>query len=154
MINSYDDLKAQRALAHNDLEVAKSRLNADTRSWKEDLKPLRLVSSVAGNMFTNRAVGKGKKGLIGQGVQLGLNAVIARTALRRLPLPLNIVLPHVLQNVAINYTQKNGKDWLIKGLRWVKKITEEKPESAEVAQEVLVPLNEVDAPLPAPSQSS
>ena len=127
MIKTYDDLKAQRALAHNDLQLAKSKLSADTESWKEEVKPLRVVSSIAGSLFTNRFMGKGKKGLVGRGLQLGVNAILAKTALKGLPTPLNMILPHVIENAALNYTQKNGRDWLIKGLRWVKKITEEDP---------------------------
>lgn len=128
MIKSYDDLKAQRALAHNDLQLAKSKLSADTESWKEETKPIRMVGSIAQNLFTNRLVGKGKKGLVGNGLQLGLNAILAKTALKALPTPLNIILPHVIENVALNYTEKNGRDWLIKGLRWIKEVTEDDSE--------------------------
>lgn len=128
MIKSYDDLKAQRALAHNDLQLAKSKLSADTESWKEQAKPIRMVGSIAKNLFTNRMVGKGKKGLMGNGLQLGLNALLAKTALRALPTPLNILVPYVIENVALNYTEKNGRDWLIQGLRWVKKVTDEDTE--------------------------
>ncbi len=134
MIKSYDDLKAQRALAHNDLQLAKSKLTADTESWKQEAKPLRMISSVAKNLFTNRMLGKGKKGMVGKGLQLGLNAVLAKTALKSLPTPLNMILPMVIENAALNYTKENGRDWLIKGLRWVKKATEEdpKPQAAVV----------------------
>ncbi|TDB65190.1 hypothetical protein [Arundinibacter roseus] len=145
MINSYDDLKAQRAQAHNDLQVAKSRLIADSRNWQEEVKPLRLVSSVARQMFTNKLVGSGKKGLLGNGLQLGLNTLIGRTALRRLPMPLNILLPHVLENVAINYTQKNGRDWLIAGLKWVKKVTDEKEPEVKLIEKEAASMGEFDS---------
>lgn len=126
MINSYDDLKAQRAQAHNDLQVAKSLLTADTREWQEAAKPLNVVGNVAQKLFSNKLTGsKGKKGLIGKGVQLGFNALLSRTILRRLPFPLNLVLPHALENVAINFVDANGRDYLIKALEWVKEITEE-----------------------------
>lgn len=126
MINSYDDLKAQRAQAHNDLQVAKSRLTADTREWQDAAKPLNVVASVAKNLFTNKLTGsKGKKGLIGKGVQLGFNALLSKTVLKRLPFPLNLFLPHALENVAINFVDSNGRDYLIKALEWVKEITEE-----------------------------
>ncbi len=138
MIKSYDDLKAQRALAHNDLQLAKSKLTADTEAWKQEAKPLRMVGMVASNLFTNRLLGKGKKGLIGNGLQLGLNAVLAKTALRSLPTPLNVILPYVIENAALNYTTQNGRGWLIKGLRWVKKVTEEDPEPEMSA--VLIPI--------------
>jgi hypothetical protein len=141
MINSYDDLRAQRAQAHNDLQVAKSRLDADSRSWQQEVKPLKAVSSIAGNMFTN-PFSKGKKGMMTTGIQMGVNAILGKTILKKLPTPLNIVLPHVIQNVAINYTKQNGRDWLIKGLRWIKDITEEKPEKENKVDALVV----VEAP--------
>jgi hypothetical protein len=145
MINSYDDLKAQRALAHNDLQIAKSKLTADTESWKQEAKPLRMVGMVASNLFTNRLLGKGKKGLIGNGLQLGLNAVLAKTALKSLPTPLNIILPQVLENAALNYTQQNGREWLIKGLKWIKKVTED---NSETETAVVLVQNEIPSYLP------
>ncbi len=144
MINSYDDLKAQRAQAHNDLQLAKSKLTADSRSWQEGAKPLRVVTTVAKNMFSNQLIGKGKKGLIGKGVQLGVNSVLAQTALKGLPLPIRFLLPQVVENVAINYTNTNGREWLIKGLRWIKKITEEKdPQPGVIKTEALVPMKDI-----------
>lgn len=128
MINSYDDLKAQRAKAHNDLEVAKVKLIADTRSWQEEVKPLNTITSAAKYMLTNKAIADSKNSLMGHGIQFGVNTLLAKTAFRGLPGPLSVVVPHVLENVAINYTKDHGRDWLIKGLRWVKKITDEKPE--------------------------
>lgn len=127
MINSYDDLKAQRAQAHNDLQVAKSRLTADTREWQDAASPLNVVGTVAKNLFSNKLTGgTGKKGLIGKGVQLGFNALLSRTILKRLPFPLNLFLPHAIENAAINFVDSNGRDYLIKALEWVKEITEEK----------------------------
>ncbi len=129
MINSYDDLKAQRAKAHNDLQVAKSRLTADTREWQDTVKPLNIVGTAAKKMFTNKVTGgNGKKGLVGKGVQMGINALLAKTALKSLPFPLNLILPHAAQNVAINYVDENGRDYLIKALQWVKEITEPEEE--------------------------
>lgn len=72
---------------------------------------------------------------MGNGLQLGLNAILAKTALRALPTPLNIILPHVIENVALNYTEKNGRDWLIKGLRWIKEITEDDSEPTKLLLE-------------------
>jgi hypothetical protein len=151
MINSYDDLKAQRARAHNDLQVAKSRLDEDSRTWQEEVRPLKAVSTVASTMFTNPLVKKSKRGLVGTGVQMGINAVLGKTILKRLPTPLNIIVPHVVQNVALNYTEKNGRDWLIKGLRWIKDITEEKPEPQEARVKALIVVEEPVQTLPAPT---
>jgi hypothetical protein len=145
MIKNYEELKAQREEAIKKLEMAKLRLTEDTNDWKEEVKPLGVVTSVAENLFTNKVVGKGAKGLLGNGIQLGFNAVMAKTALRRLPTPLNIIVPQVLQNVTLNYIQEHGRDWLIAGLRWFKKVTE----SDEPNTELLVPAVE-DPTLPKP----
>ncbi len=151
MIKTYDDLKAQRALAHNDLQLAKSKLTADTESWKEQAKPLRMVSAIASNLFTNRLGGGGRKGLVGKGLQLGLNTILAKTALKSLPTPLNFLLPQVIENAALNYTDRNGRGWLIKGLQWVKKVTEEDPEPEATAAVLVQP--ETSAYIPTvPSQ--
>lgn len=128
MIKNYDELKAQREEAKRKLEIAKSQLAEDTEDWKKEVEPLGIVTNVAENLFMNKMAGKGPKGLLGNGIQLGFNAIMAKTALRRLPTPLNIIVPQILQNVVINYTQEHGRDWLIAGLRWVKRVTEEPPE--------------------------
>jgi hypothetical protein len=104
-----------------------------------------MVGMVASNLFTNRLLGKGKKGLIGNGLQLGLNAVLAKTALKSLPTPLNIILPQVLENAALNYTQQNGREWLIKGLKWIKKVTED---NSETETAVVLVQNEIPSYLP------
>jgi hypothetical protein len=137
MINSYDDLKAQRAKAHNDLEVAKVKLMSDSRSWKEQVKPLKAITSVAGFMFTNKAIKNSRNGLMGHGIQFGVNTLLSKTAFKRLPGPLSVMVPHVIENVAINYTKTHGRDWLIKGLRWIKNITEEQPEKQPAALAVV-----------------
>lgn len=135
MINSYDDLKAQRAKAHNDLQLAKSQLDADQREWKKEAKPLAIVSSVAQKMVNSKT---GKKGPVGMGLQLGINAVLARTILKRLPFPFNLFVPHMAQNLAFNYANEYGREGLIKVLRWVRDITEEDDEVPEITELVVV----------------
>lgn len=58
---------------------------------------------------------------------MGVNAILAKTALRRLPPPLNFVVPLVVKNVIVKHGVPEGRELLLKGLRWVKKNTEEKP---------------------------
>lgn len=147
MIKNYEELKAQREEAIKKLELAKLQLAADTDDWKEEVKPLGVVRSVAENLFTNKVAGNGAKGLLGNGIQLGFNTIMAKTALRSLPTPLNIIVPQVLQNVTLNYTQKHGRDWLIAGLRWVKKVTDEPAEAEQPTMGLLVPVGE-DPALP------
>jgi len=134
MINSYDDLKAQRAKAHNDLQLAKAHLDADQREWQEGTKPLAIVSSLAQKMVKTKA---GEKGPMGIGLQLGINALMARTVLKRLPFPLNLFVPHLAQNLAFNYANEYGRDALIKALEWVRDITEE-DEAFETTELVVV----------------
>ncbi len=135
MINSYDDLKAQRAKAHNDLQVAKSQLDADQREWKEEAKPLAIVSNVAKKMVKTKT---GKKGAVGTGLQLGINALLAKTVLKRLPFPFNLFVPHMAQNLAFNYANEfgrgYGRDLLIKGLEWVRDITEDDDEVLQITE--------------------
>jgi len=122
MINSYDDLKAQRAKAHNDLQLAKAHLAADQREWQEGAKPLEIVSSLAQKMVRSKT---GEKGPMGIGLQMGVNALLARTVLKRLPFPLNLFVPHLAQNLVFNYANEYGREALIKTLEWVRDITEE-----------------------------
>ena len=68
-------------------------------------------------------------GLVGQGVHSGI-ATLSRTVLRRLPTPLNYVAPMVVEKLIIRHGIPAGTDVLLKGLRWVKKVTDEKPASA------------------------
>ena len=135
MINSYDDLKAQRAKAHNDLQVAKSRLDADQREWKEETKPLAIVSSVAKKMVKSKT---GQKGPAGMGLQLGINALLSRTVLKKLPFPFNLFVPHLAQNLAFNYANQYGRDALIKVVEWVREVTEEDEEISETAELAVV----------------
>ncbi|WP_373515624.1 hypothetical protein [Persicitalea sp.] len=135
MINSYEDLKAQRAKAHNDLQLAKSQLTADQREWKEGTKPLAIVSSVAQKMVKTKT---SKKGIVGTGVQMGINTLLAKTVLKRLPFPFNHFVPHMAQNLAFNYADTYGRQGLIKVLHWVKDITEEDDEVAETTELVVV----------------
>lgn len=135
MINSYDDLKAQRAKAHNDLQVAKSRLDADQRDWKKGAEPLAIVSSVVQKMVKSKM---GQKGPAGMGLQMGINALLARTVLKKLPFPLNLFIPNMAQNLAFNYANEYGREGLIKVLEWVRDITEEDDDVPETTELIVV----------------
>ena len=89
-----------------------------------------MLTSVASSMVKTKP---GKKGAVGTGVQLGVNALLAKTVLKRLPFPFNLFLPHMVQNLAFNYVDKYGREYLIKGLEWVRDITEEDEEDVEVS---------------------
>lgn len=69
----------------------------------------------------------GPDGPAGRGVEMGLSAVLARTALKRLPVPFNLVVPLVVERVLMKHGIEEGREILLKGLRWVKKATDEEP---------------------------
>ncbi|GAB2776222.1 hypothetical protein GCM10027275_19210 [Rhabdobacter roseus] len=126
-IKSVDDLRAQQAQAHNDLQIAKSRLTLDKEAWLDEAKPIRRITYLLGNVFTNRY-----QGMVGKSVQVGVNALLGKTILRRLPIPLNFLVPHLVQNTILNYTHRHGDEWLLTGLRWLKEVTEDDEPTEDV----------------------
>jgi hypothetical protein len=119
-IKNLDDLRAKRAGLNNEVELAKLKLEQDKLSWKEEFQPLKKAADVASNMIVNK-----HQGLASKGLQLGVNAIIAKTVLRRLPVPLNFILPYVAQNLVINYAHEHSEGLLVKFLKIVKHLTEE-----------------------------
>lgn len=61
------------------------------------------------------------------GLKWGVGNVLTRTVLKRLPTPLNFVVPIIAEKLINKDTVDTGRDVLIKGLKWVKKVTDEKP---------------------------
>ncbi|WP_031526880.1 hypothetical protein [Dyadobacter crusticola] len=75
--------------------------------------------------FVDSLVSSGKQALGGKGLQMGVHTLIGRTALKRLPPPLNFVVPMVVERVILKHGVNEGREMLLKGLRWVKKVTDE-----------------------------
>jgi len=69
----------------------------------------------------------GPESTSGKNIEMGVTAILAKTALRRLPPPLNFVVPLVVKNVIVKHGVPEGRELLLKGLRWVKKKTDEDP---------------------------
>ena len=61
------------------------------------------------------------------GLKWGVGSVLTKTVFRRLPAPLNFVVPLIAERVITEQTIDSGREILLKGLRWVKKATDEKP---------------------------
>jgi hypothetical protein len=59
------------------------------------------------------------------GLELGVSALLAKTVLRRLPLPFNLLVPIVAEKIILKHGVDTGRDLLLKGLRWVKKRTDQ-----------------------------
>ncbi|MCE7061180.1 hypothetical protein [Dyadobacter sp. CY343] len=91
-----------------------------------DQKPKITVSNTVD--YIKELLAAGPQSATGRGLELGVGAVLARTALKRLPAPLNFVVPMVVEKVILKHGVDEGRDLLLKGLRWVKKATDEKPE--------------------------
>lgn len=64
------------------------------------------------------------------GAKWGVGAVLTKTVFRRLPAPLNFVVPIIADKIITEQTVDSGREILLKGLRWIKKATDEKPVSA------------------------
>ncbi len=71
----------------------------------------------------------GPQGALGKGVELGMGAVLAKTLLKRLPPPFNFVAPIVAEKVIMKHGIEGGREILLKGLKWVKKVTDDPVES-------------------------
>lgn len=83
------------------------------------------VSDTVG--YVKDLMAAGPSGVAGKGMEIGMGAILARTALKRLPAPLNLLAPLVIEKVIMKHGVEEGRDLLLKGLYWVKKVTDEKP---------------------------
>lgn len=125
-IKNLDDLRAKRAGLNNEVELAKLKLDQDKIKWNEEIKPIRKVADIAGNMFVNK-----HQGLVAKGLQLGVNAIVAKTVLRSLPVPLNFVLPYIAQNFVTNYAHEHSEELLVQLLKTIKRLTDDKEEDKQ-----------------------
>lgn len=69
----------------------------------------------------------GPEGIAGRGMEIGLGALLGRTALRRLPTPFNLIAPLLIEKVIMKHGVEEGRELLLKGLYWIKNATDEKP---------------------------
>lgn len=99
------------------MEPKESRSKAD--QFKES------VSGTIG--YIRDLAAAGPSGVAGRGLEMGLSAALARTALRRLPAPLNLVAPLLIEKIIMKHGVEEGRELLLKGLYWVKKVTDDEP---------------------------
>jgi len=91
-------------------------------------KPQKLKETVSGTVdYFKELMTAGPTGVTGRGVEIGLGALLGRTALRRLPAPLNLIAPLLIEKVIMKHGVEEGRELLLKGLYWVKNATDEKP---------------------------
>ncbi|GGD46424.1 hypothetical protein GCM10011514_08090 [Emticicia aquatilis] len=118
-IQTIDDLKAERARLHNQMQLSKIGMKNDIAAIKEELNPARQAVGVLNDVFTSP-----KKGLLTLGIGLGVDVVLRRTILARAGWLPRLVVPFLVRNAATNMVQKNGKTIVEKGLIWLKNVTE------------------------------
>lgn len=118
-IQTINDLRAERARLHNQMQLSKISMRSEVAAIKEELNPARQAVGVLNDVFTSP-----KKGLLTLGVGLGVDVVLRRTILARAGWLTKLVVPFLVHNVATNMVQKNGKSIVEKGLVWLKNATE------------------------------
>lgn len=96
---------------------------SESRSKTDQFK-----DSISGTLdYFKDLAAAGPTGVAGRGLEMGLSAALARTALRRLPAPFNLVAPLVIEKIIMKHGVDEGRELLLKGLYWVKKATDDKP---------------------------
>ncbi len=74
--------------------------------------------------YSKELMSAGPDSPVGKGLELSLSTVIGKTLTKRLPVPLNYVVPLVFEKVILLHGVDAGRDVLINVLRWVKLKTE------------------------------
>lgn len=118
-IETIDDLRAERARLHNQIQLSKIGMRNEISAIKEELNPARQAVGVLNDVLTSP-----KKGLLSLGIGLGVDVVLRRTVLARAGWITKLVVPFLVRNVATNIVQKNGKKIVEKSLVWLKNATE------------------------------
>jgi len=91
-------------------------------------QPVKESSPVANTVhYVRDLLTAGPGGVTGKGLELGVGAVLARTALKGLPAPLNFLAPLIAEKVIMKHGVDGGRELLLVGLRWLKKVTDETP---------------------------
>lgn len=123
-IQTIDDLRAERAKLHNQMQLSKIGMRSEMAAIKEELNPARQAVGVLNDVLTSP-----KKGLLTLGIGLGVDIVLRRTILARAGWLPKLVVPFLVRNAATNILQKNGKSIVEKSLVWLKNATEKPVES-------------------------
>lgn len=118
-IQTIDDLRAERARLHNQIQLSKISMRNEIAAIKEELNPARQAVGVLNDVLTSP-----QKGLLTLGIGLGVDIVLRRTILARAGWLTKLVVPFLVRNAATNILQKNGKGIVEKSLVWIKNATE------------------------------
>ena len=100
------------------------------KTFEKAEKPFLSAASYAKDLLSVSAPG----GVAGKGVELGMGAMLAKTALKRLPVPFNFLAPIIVEKVILKHGVEEGREMLLKGLRWIKNATDETEEKARITK--------------------
>ena len=85
------------------------------------------IANYAKNLLTTSA-----PGVAGKGVEIGVGTMLAKTAFKRLPVPLNFLAPIIVEKVILTHGVEEGREILLKGLRWIKEATDETEDKLKI----------------------
>lgn len=118
-IETIDDLRAERAKLHHQMQLSRISVQNEILVIKEELNPARQAVGILNEVFTSP-----KKSLLTLGIGLGVDIVLRRVILARAGWLPKLIVPFLVRNVATNMMQKNGKTIVEKSLVWLKNATE------------------------------
>ena len=99
---------------------------------QEEKTPLGRKSGLgAATGYVKSLLNAGPEGTVGKGLEMGLGAILSKTVLKRLPVPFNFLAPYIAEKVIVKYGVDGGREVLLQGLRWVKKVTDEDTKTPE-----------------------
>ncbi|MFT4033135.1 MAG: hypothetical protein QM669_12000 [Siphonobacter sp.] len=122
-IENISDLQAERARLKNRIENSRVGIQRQFEDIKEEINPARQVMHAISGM-----IAKPDRGFVQLGVARGVDLLLRQTPIGRAAWPIRFIIPFVVKRVASNYVNKTDRtEVLIKSLRWVKRVTDEKP---------------------------
>lgn len=87
-------------------------------------KPINKSSLKLATDYLKELLAQNSNNTAKMGLELGVSALLAKTVLRRLPLPFNLLVPIVVEKVILKHGVSTGREVLLRGLRWIKKKTD------------------------------
>jgi hypothetical protein len=117
-IESYDQLKAAKALSKKRIKMLEQEIKDDVEEIKHDLNPANLIGNTVRNMLTSE-----KHGIVSASVNMGVNALVKGLLFRNRNFITKTLVAFAAKNLANNMVMKNSDnilDWLQSNLRKLK----------------------------------
>jgi len=117
-IETYDQLKAAKALSKQRLKMLEQEIQNDVEEIKHDLNPVNLIGNTFRNMLTSE-----KHGIVSESVNMGVNALVKGLLFRNTNFLTKTLVAFAAKNLANNMVMKNSDnilDWVQSSLRKLK----------------------------------